>query len=70
MARGCLYSCKVVQVHNKNLKTHFLKLYKKRAKCHLVKVLSIGQELINFRNSFLLWNTQMDLGIELSYPCK
>lgn len=29
VVRGFFYSCKVVQVHKKNLKTHFLKLYKK-----------------------------------------
>lgn len=40
VARGFLYSCKVVQVHNKNLKTHFLKLYKKSK-------ISSGQVSIN-----------------------
>lgn len=29
VVRGFFYSCKVVQVHKKNLKTHFLKLDKK-----------------------------------------
>lgn len=66
MVRGFLDSCKVFQVHNKNLKTHFLKLYKKRAKFLLVKILSTGHELINFRNNFPLWNAQMNPDIESS----
>lgn len=62
--RGFFYSCKVVQVHNKNLKTHFLKLYKKRAKFLRVKGLSTGHELISFRNNFPLWNTQRNSDIK------
>lgn len=63
MVRGFFYSCKFVQVYNKNLKTYFLKLYKKRVEFLLVKVLSTGYELINFRNNFPLWNTQMNPNI-------